>query len=72
VLMQARLLRGGQVLKTMPMQRVSLETQDLARLPFGGEIPLDSMPTGQYVIEIIATDQIAKTSASQKARITVE
>jgi VWFA-related protein len=72
VMIQARLLRGGQVLRTMPMRSVSLETQDLARLPFGGEIPLESLPSGQYVIEIIATDQIAKTSASQRARITVE
>jgi hypothetical protein len=72
VMIQARLLRGGQVLRTMPTLRVSADTQDLARLPFGGEISLDSMPSGQYVIEIIATDQIARTSASQKAKITVE
>ena len=72
VTIQARLLRGGQVLRTMPMLRVSAESQDLARLAFGGEIPLDSLPSGQYLVEIIATDQIAKTSASQKTRITVE
>jgi hypothetical protein len=56
----------------MPMRGVSIETQDPARLAFGAEIPLDALPSGQYVIEIIATDQIAKTSASQKAKITVE
>ena len=72
VMIQARLLRGGQVLRTMPTLRVSADTQDLARLPFGGEIPLESMPSGQYVLEIIATDQIARTSASQKAKITVQ
>jgi VWFA-related protein len=71
-MIEARLLRGGQVLQTMPMRSVTLETQDSARLAFGGEIPLNSVPSGQYVIEIIATDQIAKTSASQRARITVE
>jgi len=71
-MIEARLLRGGQVLRTVPMRSVSLDTQDLTRLPFGGEIPLDSVPSGQYVIEIIATDQYAKTSASQRARITVE
>ena len=72
VTIQARLLRGGQTLKTVPLQRASLETQDLARLPFGGEIALDSMPSGQYIVEIVATDRIARTSVSQKARITVE
>ena len=69
---EARLLRGGQVLRTMAMRSVSLEKQDLTRLPFGGEIPLDSLPSGPYVIEVIATDQNAKTSASQRAKITVE
>src|SRR6185369_17054970 len=54
-MIEARLLRGGQVLRTVPMRSVSLDTQDLTRLPFGGEIPLDSVPSGQYVIEIIAT-----------------
>jgi VWFA-related protein len=72
VTMQARLLRGGQTLKTVPLQRSSIETQDLARLPFGGEIALDSMPSGQYIVEIIATDRIARTSVSQRARITLE
>jgi VWFA-related protein len=72
VTMQARLLRGGQTLKTVPLQRSSIETQDLARLPFGGEIALDSMPSGQYIVEIIATDRVARTSVSQRARITLE
>lgn len=69
---EARLLRGTQVLRTMPMRRVSLEKQDPTRLPFGVEMPLDSLPSGQYVIEVIATDQNAKTSASQRAKITLE
>lgn len=72
LMIQARLVSGGQVFKTMPALRVPVESQDLSRIPFGGEIALDSVPSGQYTLEITATDQIARTSASQKTRITVE
>src|SRR5207244_12766061 len=69
--LQARLLRGGQVVKSTPMKSVPVESQDFLRIPFGGEITLDSIPSGQYVLEITVGDQIAKTSVSQQTRITV-
>ena len=70
--LQARLLRGGQVVKSTRMQRVVFESQDFARIPFGGEIGLDSIPTGQYILEVTVDDQIARTIVSQQTRITVE
>jgi VWFA-related protein len=70
--LQARLLRGGQIVKTTPMASVPVAPQDVVRIPFGGEITLDSMTPGQYVLEITVDDQIAKTSVSQQTRITVE
>jgi VWFA-related protein len=72
IMFQARLLRGGQVIRTMPLQRVPAESQDLARILFAGEISLDSVPSGQYVLEVNVEDQIARTSASQHTKITVE
>jgi hypothetical protein len=70
--LQARLLRGGQVVKTTPMKSVPLESQDFLRIPFGGEITLDSIPSGQYILEITVDDQIAKTIVSQQTKIMVE
>ncbi len=70
--LQARLRRGGQVVKSTPMQRVTLESQDFVRIPFGGEIALDAIPSGQYILEITVDDQIARTIVSQQTRITVE
>jgi VWFA-related protein len=70
--LQARLLRGGQIVKTTPMKIVPVASQDFRRIPFGGEITLDSIPSGQYVLEITVDDQIAKTSVSQQTKITVE
>ena len=70
--LQARLVRGGQIVKSTRMQRVTVDPRDAARIPFGGEIVLDSIPSGQYILEITVEDQFAKTSASQHTRITVE
>jgi hypothetical protein len=42
------------------------------RIPFGGEIALDSIPSGAYILEIVVDDQIAKTTVSQRTKITVD
>jgi VWFA-related protein len=70
--LQARILRAGQVIKSTPMQRIIFESQDFVRIPFGGEIALDSIPSGQYILEITVDDQIARTIVSQQTKITVE
>lgn len=70
--LQARLWRGGQIVKTTRMASVPVAAQDVLRIPFGGEITLDSMAPGQYILEITVDDQIAKTSVSQQTRITIE
>jgi hypothetical protein len=54
------------------MKSVPVEKQDILRIPFGGEIALDSVPSGQYILEITVDDQIAKTTVSQRTKITVE
>jgi VWFA-related protein len=70
--LQAKLLRGGQVVKRTPMKSVPVESQDFVRIPFGGEITLDLIPSGQYILEVTVDDQIAKTITSQQTKITVE
>ena len=70
--LQARILRAGQVVKSTPMQRVIFESKDFVRIPFGGEIALDSIPAGPYILEITVDDQISKTTVSQQTKITVE
>ena len=72
VSIQARILRMGQPILTTPVRPVTVAPDDLARIFCGGEIQLDSVPPGQYILEVTVTDQIAKTSASQQTKITVE
>jgi VWFA-related protein len=70
--LQARLLRGGQTVRTTPMKSVPIASQDFVRIPFVGEIALDSIPSGAYILEIVVDDQLAKTTVSQRTKITVE
>ncbi len=72
VRLQARILRAGQVVKSNPMQQVTVEARDLARIPYGGEISLDSLPAGQYLLQVTVTDQTTRASASEQAKITIE
>ena len=72
VWLQARILRAGHVIKTSPMQQVTVAVQDFARIPYGGEISLDSLPAGEYVLQVTVTDQTTRENASERARFTIE
>jgi VWFA-related protein len=68
---QPRLLRRGRVVQTGPLRKVELGSQDLMRILCGGEISLNSIPAGDYVLEVLVIDAINQTSTSQRTRITV-
>jgi hypothetical protein len=69
---QARILQMGQPVQTTPVRTVTVAPDDLARILCGGELQLNALPSGQYILEVTVTDVTAKTSASQQTRITVE
>jgi VWFA-related protein len=71
VALQVQIFRDDQPVVTTPLRRVSTESQDLARLAYAAEIPLQEMSTGQYILQVTAIDRIAKTSASQRVRFEV-
>lgn len=67
VALQAQILRDNQPVLTTALSKVETKgVQDLARLPFAAEIPLESMPAGRYLLQITVIDRIAKTSATQR------
>ncbi|HKR61558.1 MAG TPA: VWA domain-containing protein [Pyrinomonadaceae bacterium] len=72
VTLQVRILRDGQPAITMPPSKLSPESQDPTRLAYAAEIPLQGMRTGQYVLQVTATDSISKASASQSVRFEVQ
>jgi hypothetical protein len=69
---QARLLRMGQAVMNTQVQKVSVASQDQARIVCNGSILLKTVPPGRYTLELMVTDEINKTSVSQQTRIFVE
>ncbi len=67
VALQVQILRDNQPVLTTALSRVETKgVQDLARLPYAAEIPLDQMPAGRYLLQVVVIDRIAKTSATQR------
>lgn len=72
VLVQTQILRDDQPVFTAPVQKIPTEAgQDLQRLPYAAEIPLERLPAGNYVLRVTAIDRLAKSSASQQARFEI-
>ncbi|MBV9957588.1 MAG: VWA domain-containing protein [Acidobacteria bacterium] len=66
VALQVQILRDNQPVLTTALSKVETRgVQDLTRLPYAAEIPLDSMPAGRYLLQVVVIDRIAKTSATQ-------
>jgi VWFA-related protein len=73
VALKIRLMHKGQPILTDPLRKVSTkDVADLARLPYVAEIPLSGMPSGQYVLQVTALDQISKTTATQHIDFVVD
>jgi VWFA-related protein len=68
----ARLLRMGQAVINTQVQKVSVASQDQARIVCNGDILLNAVPPGRYTLELMVTDETKKTSVSQQTRISVE
>ena len=69
---QVQILRDGQSIVTTPQRK--LETAgmaDLARIPYGGNVPLQSLAPGHYELRVTITDHLANKAASQISRFEV-
>jgi hypothetical protein len=73
VAIQVQVVRENQPVLTTALRKVSTEgLTDLARLPYAAEIPLANMTAGRYILQILAIDRAAKTSATQRISFEVE
>jgi VWFA-related protein len=72
VALEVRILRDGQPVLSMPPRKLSPESQDLARLAYAAEIPLQGMRAGQYVLQVRAIDRTANASTAQSVRFEVQ
>jgi VWFA-related protein len=72
VVIQSRILRENQLLVTTPESKVTAETEDPTRMPYGAELTLHSLAPGNYVLQVLVIDRIAKASAVQETKFTIE
>jgi VWFA-related protein len=64
---QTQVLRDGHAVLSSPHRRLNHSGPDLDRIPFGEELPLNTLTPGKYDLKVIVTDGVAGTSASQIA-----
>lgn len=69
---QARILRANLPLVTTPEFKVKVDSEDPDRIPYGAEVSLKKLEPGKYVLHVIVIDRLAKASAKQETRFTVE
>ncbi|PYS67357.1 MAG: hypothetical protein DMF69_23290 [Acidobacteria bacterium] len=60
---QVEVFRNGATVVSTPVRKLSMAgISDLARIPYGGQFPLESLPVGRYELQITIKDQLARTS----------
>jgi len=73
VVVQMQVFRDGHPVATTTLKKVSVDgAQDLQRLPYAAELPLEEFPAGRYVLQFTAIDRIAKTNASQQIHFEIQ
>lgn len=73
VALQVQIFRDDQPVVTKPLFKIETAGMtDLARLPYGEDLSLDSLPAGRYVLQVTAIDRAGKSSASQRTGFIVE
>jgi VWFA-related protein len=73
VTIQLRIVRDDQPIFTGPVVKLATEgVDDLNRIPYAAEISLRTLSAGSYVLQLTATDNAAKSSATQRVKFLVE
>jgi hypothetical protein len=70
---QVEVFRNGATVVSTPVRKLSMEGMtDLARIPYGGQFPLEALQAGRYELKITITDRLSKATASQRLQFQVE
>ncbi|MCU1264690.1 MAG: hypothetical protein JWM21_1008 [Acidobacteria bacterium] len=73
VAVQVQILRDGEPVVTTPSKKISTEGMErFERLPYGGDLSLEGLAPGRYVLRVSIVDRFAKTSASQQVKFEIE
>ena len=70
---QVEVFRNGATVVSTGARKLSTQGMtDLARIPYAGQFPLESLPAGNYEIQVTITDRLGKNSATQRLPFQVE
>ncbi len=69
---QASLLQRGRTVNTEPPRKVLVGSADLMRIVGAGEMSLNSIPPGEFVLQVTVSDEYKKATAIQRTRVTIE
>jgi len=70
---QIEISRNGKPVIASPVRKVATDTTtDLARIVYGADLPLQSLPPGRYLLQVTINDRIARTSAAQQVLFEIE
>lgn len=70
---QIKILRNGQAVVTSPVRKVATDANtDLARIVYGADIALRTLPPGRYLLQVTVSDRVAGTSALEEVSFEIE
>jgi hypothetical protein len=73
VTIQMRILRDDRTIFTGPLVRAATDgVEDLGRIPYAAEISLRTLSAGSYALQLTATHNATKSSATQRVKFVVE
>lgn len=70
---QINISRNGQSIVNSPQRKVGIDSNtDVARVVYGADIALQTLPAGRYLLKVTISDRVAKTSAAQQVSFEIE
>jgi len=69
---QVQILRDQEPVVTTPTKKLSTEgVSRLDRVPYAGELSLQSFPPGRYLLQISVVDRVAKTTTVEQVKLEI-
>jgi hypothetical protein len=70
---QIKISRDGKAIVSSPLRKIPFDAAgDAARIPYGADIALQTLPAGRYLLQVTVFDRAAKTSAMQQISFEIQ
>jgi VWFA-related protein len=66
VSVQSAVVRDGKVMLNSAVRKIANSGEDVERIPFGDQLPLQSLTPGRYELTVTVKDEIAGTTTTQQ------